>query len=301
MYISEFHQYMLSEKRQSIHTQEAYLRDIQQFWNFVQASWGPTNCEEVTLSLSRSWMSKLIDDGLSVTTVHRKLASLSSYFKFLMKEGKVDTNPFKSLKKPKKPSRLPQFIEESQSIQIYSDDTNNLEWDGFRSYAIVRVLYETGIRRAELIGLRWNDISTNRKLIRVVGKRNKTREVPISDGMIEFLEIYREKQNAFLMEHQKEKRSEHVFLNDKGQVISVTQLYHSVRTVLSQWTTMRKRSPHILRHSFATHMLNGGADLNVIKEILGHSSLSATQVYTHVNIAKLKGLHSKLHPRSDEK
>jgi integrase/recombinase XerC len=218
-----------------------------------------------------------------------------------MKEGKVDTNPFKSLKKPKKPSRLPQFIEESQSIQIYSDDTNNLEWDGFRSYAIVRVLYETGIRRAELIGLRWNDISNNRKLIRVVGKRNKTREVPISDGMIEFLKIYREKQNTFLLENQKEKISEHVFLNDKGEAISVTKLYHSVREVLSQWTTMRKRSPHILRHSFATHMLNGGADLNVIKEILGHGSLSATQVYTHVNIAKLKGLHSKLHPRSDEK
>ncbi len=301
MYISEFHQYLLSEKRQSIHTQEAYLRDIQQFWGFVHESWGPTSCEEVTLSLSRSWMSKLIDDGLTAATVHRKLASLSSYFKFLMKEGKVDNNPFKSLKKPKKPSRLPQFIEESQSSQIYSDDTQNMDWDLFRSYAIVRLLYETGIRRAELMGLKWNDISSNRKLIRVLGKRNKTREVPISDNLIEFLLVYREKQKFFLTERKMLENSDHVFLNDRGTAISVSKMYLSVREVLSQWTTMRKRSPHILRHSFATHMLNGGADLNVIKEILGHGSLSATQVYTHVNIEKLKGLHSKLHPRSEEK
>ncbi len=301
MYLSQFKDFLAFEKRQSAHTQEAYVRDCEQFQKFLEEQFSEIPIQEITTMIARQWMSSLIEGGLSITTVHRKIASASAYFRFLMNIGEVRSNPFRMIKKPKIPKRLPTYVDEGHAAKLYVELDQPLEWEDLRAMTWVRVLYETGIRRAELLGLLVKDIDYHKGSIRVLGKREKVRIVPISQDLSNQMEQLYKKQIALFDQEGVNFDKEHWALGVGGKPLSKSQLYSDVRRVLSRWTTMRKKSPHVLRHSFATHMLNAGADLNVIKEILGHSSLTATQVYTHVNIGKLKGIHEKLHPRSKEK
>ncbi len=301
MYLAQFKDFLAVEKRQSVHTQEAYIRDCEQFHGFIESQFPGMDISEVSAMMARQWMSHLIEDSLAITSVHRKIASASAYFKFLMNLGVVSNNPFRMIKKPKIPKRLPTYVDEGQTAQLYVEMDQPVDWSDFRAMTLVRVLYETGIRRAELLGIKLNDIDFSKGSIRVLGKRDKIRIVPISHELSQHMNLYYQRQMEILSREGKEVDKLYWALGLSGMPMSKSQLYSDVKRVLSRWTTMRKKSPHVLRHSFATHMLNAGADLNVIKEILGHSSLTATQVYTHVNIGKLKGIHEKLHPRSKEK
>jgi integrase/recombinase XerC len=290
--MQQFLQYLASEKRSSLHTIAAYRSDLEQFSAFIQLHFEVEDLLSVTTMMVRSWISHWMDQGMAVSTVHRKVSSLQAYYRFERKQGRLMQNPLKGIAKPKKPSILPQYLEVAQAEQIYQPIEEG--WEPLRNAVILRMLYETGMRRSELLGIQVKDIDWSKGQVRVLGKRNKIRVIPISPALIQELKALKELNltvsgtNPFL------------FLNLKGEVLSAFQLYQLVKKQLSQWTTMKKRSPHILRHSFASHMLNQGADLNVIKEILGHSSLAATQVYTHLNIEKLKGIHQMLHPRNEE-
>jgi integrase/recombinase XerC len=265
-----------------------------QFQQFIRANFEIENLLDATQMMVRSWVSTLMEQDLSVSSVHRKLSSLQAYYKFELKEGSIQKNPVKGVAKPKRPSTLPQYLEMAQAENIYQDE--EIGWEGMRNRAILKLLYETGMRRSELLGIREKDLDFSKQQVRVLGKRNKVRLIPVSaDLLAEIKDLLMENKRKFSIVE-----GGGVFVNQKGQVLSTFQLYTIVKRKLSQWTTMQKRSPHILRHSFASHLLNKGADLNVIKEILGHSSLAATQVYTHLNIEKLKGIHTLLHPRNGE-
>lgn len=291
-YMQQFLQYLASEKRSSLHTIAAYRSDLEQFSAFIQLHFEVEDLLSVTTMMVRSWISHWMDQGMAVSTVHRKVSSLQAYYRFERKQGRLMQNPLKGIAKPKKPSILPQYLEVAQAEQIYQPIEEG--WEPLRNAVILRMLYETGMRRSELLGIQVKDIDWSKGQVRVLGKRNKIRVIPISPTLIQELQVLRD-ENRTVSE-----TSSFLFLNTKGEPLSTFQLYQIVKKQLSKWTTLKKRSPHILRHSFASHMLNQGADLNVIKEILGHSSLAATQVYTHLNIEKLKGIHELLHPRNED-
>jgi len=290
--MQKFLQYLASEKRSSVHTVSAYRSDLEQFSAFIQLHFEIDDLLAATTVMVRSWIAHWMDQGMAVSTVHRKVSSLQAYYRFELKQGRLRQNPVKGIVKPKKPSSLPQYLEVSQAEQIYQPTEEG--WEALRNSVILRLLYETGMRRSELLGIQLKDIDLSKGQVRVLGKRNKIRIIPISKELIHEINSLTEANQAISEENT------FLFIQSKGEELSTFQLYQIVKKKLSQWTTMKKRSPHILRHSFASHMLNQGADLNVIKEILGHSSLAATQVYTHLNIEKLKGIHQLLHPRNED-
>jgi integrase/recombinase XerC len=290
--MQQFLQYLASEKRSSLHTIAAYRSDLEQFSAFIQLHFEVEDLLSVTTMMVRSWISHWMDQGMAVSTVHRKVSSLQAYYRFERKQGRLVQNPMQGIVKPKKTNILPQYLEVVQAEQMYQPREQG--WEALRNSLILQLLYETGMRRSELLGIQEKDIDWSKGQVRVLGKRNKTRVIPISPTLIQELQVLRD-ENRTVSE-----TSSFLFLNTKGEPLSTFQLYQIVKKQLSKWTTLKKRSPHILRHSFASHMLNQGADLNVIKEILGHSSLAATQVYTHLNIEKLKGIHELLHPRNED-
>ena len=289
--MQQFLQYLASEKRSSLHTIAAYRSDLEQFSAFIQLHFEVEDLLSVTTMMVRSWISHWMDQGMAVSTVHRKVSSLQAYYRFERKQGRLVQNPMQGIVKPKKTNILPQYLEVVQAEQMYQPREQG--WEALRNSLILQLLYETGMRRSELLGIQEKDIDWSKGQVRVLGKRNKIRVIPISPTLIQELQVLRD-ENRTVSE-----TSTFLFLNTKGEPLSTFQLYQIVKKQLSKWTTLKKRSPHILRHSFASHMLNQGADLNVIKEILGHSSLAATQVYTHLNIEKLKGIHELLHPRNE--
>lgn len=299
MHISDFQQYLEVERHQSPHTVEAYIRDLKQFQKFLQDQEYSELDVDIKTSVVRQWIAQLMDQEIEVSSLHRKLASVSGYFRYANKRGWVEHNPVKGVKKPKLKKRLPEYLEQQQTEQFYA--TSHLEnWKDYTAQLIVQFLYETGLRRAELIGLKNNDLDQYHEQIRVLGKRNKMRIVPINPDLMKRVNEYCAAKKEYFDESCIAGYDlEYLFLGMDGQPLTPGKIYPMVKGVLSSITTKQKRSPHVLRHTFATQMLNEGADLNVIKEILGHSSLAATQVYTHVSISKLKELHEKLHPRND--
>jgi integrase/recombinase XerC len=296
--------YLRTEKRGSVHTSESYGNDLLQFAAFCEQQFGIVAANEVSQSIVRSWMAYLMDEEYKASSVHRKLSSVHAYFKFLAKTGLSTSNPARGIPKPKLPGRLPVFVDEKGAKALYSlqskdnETTGNsgpMEFSEKRDLLIVTLLYETGIRRAELLQLTDHDIDFYKGQIKVLGKRNKMRFVPIGKDMMTRIRSYQQLRN-----NQKfSLTTDNLIVGDSGKKISKTFVYLKVKSYLSQVSTIQRKSPHVLRHTFATHMLNNGADLNVIKEILGHSSLAATQVYTHNSIEKLKSIHKKMHPRNN--
>jgi integrase/recombinase XerC len=287
-----FFEYLTSEKRSSVHTVSAYRSDIAQFEEFMSIQFEVTNVSDVRSTHIRSWISDLMIREISERSIHRKLSALNAWFRFLMKRKEIQINPAKGVTKPKRPSRLPETLQEQQGIDLYRLNDTDSEEEKFNAL-MIQLFYETGIRLSEMMGLKQRDVDFGIGQIKVLGKRNKVRYVPVNDEMIQKLKQH--------MSLSKSTGSEDaLFQNEKGQPLSRSSFYRRVKSSLSLVTTQKKKSPHVLRHSFATHMLNNGADLNHIKEILGHANLAATQVYTHLSTDRLKRIHAHLHPRENK-
>lgn len=284
----EFESYLISEKRFSEHTVTAYKKDLQQFVDYGLVD-SVDSLREVNHQLVRGWIVHLIENKTSSRSVNRKLSTLRTFFKWLVKNGLVELDPMVKVKGPKLEKRLPSFAKQSEMTSDIARDFFSDDFNGIRDRLMVEVFYQTGIRLSELINLKDNDIS--KTSIKVTGKRNKERIVPISKTLSGLIESYRE-----------EKVELHpgtacFFISDKGNKLYPKFVYRKINSYLGSVTNLDVKSPHVLRHTFATHMLNNGAGLEVLKDILGHASLSATQVYTHNSFAQLNNIYSQAHPR----
>jgi integrase/recombinase XerC len=289
-----FLQYLQIEKRYSPHTVRSYYNDLDQFGAFLKEKGLTEDPVEVTSHDIRAWIVSLLDKGYSTVSVHRKISCLRVYFRFLLKEGIVRNNPLLKIVLPKRKKSIPVFIEEKAMETLLDEYSFGDDFEGIRNRTIIEMLYLTGMRRSELIGLRNIDIDLTEATVKVTGKRNKQRIIPLVKPFIKRLEEYIKLRDIKTVN----RAYDWFFITGKGNKLYDKNVYNIVNSYLSVVTTADRKSPHILRHTFATHMLNNGADLNSIKELLGHSNLSATQVYTHNTFEKLKKIYKQAHPRA---
>lgn len=295
MVVEDFRQYLIYEKRFSGHTVEAYMKDIAQFSDFI-ADLGLEPIFSVQVQHIRLWVVQLVEQNIRPSSIHRKISSLNTFFKYCQKKGLMSTNPAKGVQMPKVPQRLPKYVEQGQMGELLDKmESESADFSEWRDRLVVELLYHTGMRRQELVGLTWKDVNFSLKQIKVLGKGGKERIVPISDEMCDMLQTYfkicKNQFEAFESEGQ-------VILSGKGEKAYPEMIYRIVRRKLNQVDVKTQKSPHVLRHSFATHMSNQGAPLNDVKELLGHASLASTQVYTHNSIEKLKEIFKRSHPKA---
>jgi integrase/recombinase XerC len=290
--LEDFLSYLRYEKNYSHHTVISYGNDLKGAKDYLAETYGRELHDAEAIHL-RSWMVHLMESGLAPSSVHRKVSALKSFFKWRRKKTGITADPTSKLILPKKPRRLPTYIEESSTGKTDSQVVFESTFEGARDEALIELLYHTGIRSAELIELRQGDLDWKNHRLRVTGKRNKERVIPFGDSL-------REKMKAYL-----QRRSEitgsteepYFFLTKRGKKLYPKLVYRVVNDYISKVSSINKKSPHVLRHTFATHMLNNGADINAIKDLLGHSSLAATQVYTHNSVDKLIKVYRKAHPK----
>lgn len=293
MLIDSFIQYLKFEKRYSAHTIKSYSGDLTQFYHYIEENYGSESLQAITHQMVRSWMAVLIEDH-TARSVNRKISALKTYFKFLVRKGAVSENPMQKVVAPKTSGKLPVFVEDNNMRQMFEIVDFGDGYKGSRDQLIIEILYATGMRKSELINLKITDIDVARHLIKVLGKGNKERLIPIDGSMVSRINEYLdERENEFA-----NRAEPYLLLTDKGKKLYPKFPYKVVHRFLSQITTLEKRSPHVLRHSFATHLLNNGAELNAIKELLGHANLAATQIYTHNSIEQLKTIYKKAHPKA---
>ncbi len=292
---NSFIHYLRYEKRFSPHTLTAYQIDLNQFSKFLALQFEIEQFTEVTHPIVRSWIVSMMDLKLSTRTINRKITVLKTYFRFLIKSGLVSDNPMTKVVSPKTSKRLPVYVEKSAMEKLLVEIKFEEGFEGARDRLILELFYNTGMRLAELINIKEVDFDTYNSTIKVLGKRNKERIIPVSSALGNQIKQYLALLNAKFSASEKD---ENLFLNNKGKKPGPKFVYSIVNRYLSQVTTLEKKSPHVLRHTFATHMLNNGADINAVKELLGHSSLAATQVYTHNTIEKLKSVYKQAHPRA---
>ena len=296
MYLKAFTDYLLYEKKYSPLTVSAYQRDIESLLQFVNKS-NNTNqitIESINYSQIRSWIVVMVEDGVSNRSINRKISALNTCFKFLIKVDAIQTNPLskhKALKTSKK-VQIPFSLDEVD-IAIANIDGQD-KFESLRNKLIVETFYSTGIRRSELIHIKLKDFDAVNKTLKVLGKRNKERIIPLIPSVIKTYKLYMEERNLVL----NSSNNSYLFITSKGKKTYDTLIYRIINKYFKLISSKQKTSPHILRHSFATHLLNEGADLNAVKELLGHSSLSSTQVYTHNNIKELSKVYRSAHPRS---
>jgi integrase/recombinase XerC len=293
MYKDDFLSYLSSEKRYSGHTLSSYKRDLEQFRIFSIEAGG--NAEEIDSRTIRLWVVNLLESGHNPRSVHRKLSTLRTYSRFLMRLGKLKSNPVDRVLKPRLKKRNPVFIEQEILNTSLDGLAGDEEFSVVRDRLMFETLYQTGIRRSELTGLLTESIDYSALQLKVLGKRNKERIIPVTRDLAVLFQRY----TAARTQKFPEAREPVLFLTDKGEPVYPEFVYKKVNRFLQQVTSLDKKSPHVLRHSFATHLLNNGADLNAIKELLGHANLAATQVYTHNSFEKLKQVYKKAHPRAD--
>jgi integrase/recombinase XerC len=290
--LQSFLQYLTFEKRYSPHTIGAYEHDIHQFLAFAELK-SFSDLEEVNAFVIRGWIVQLINDGISNRSVNRKLASLRTYFKWLRKEGKISGNPMAKIQGPKNEKRLPVFVKESELATTKTSQLFSSDFNGVRDELMFELFYQTGIRLSELIGLKDGDVSEQH--IKVLGKRSKERLIPISSELSQTIQLFRSMKRKMQIESLK------LFTRENGKDLYPTLVYRKINAILGTLTSADKKSPHILRHTFATHLLNRGTGLETLKDLLGHANLSATQVYTHNSFAQLTAVYAQAHPRGMEK
>lgn len=293
-YKESFLQFLKIEKRYSLHTIRSYQNDLDQFFTYISANDMPGDPGEISSHHIRAWIVSLMDNKISPVSIHRKISCLRVFFRYLRKEGKIKHDPLEKVILPKRKKRLPVFVGEAALDNLLDNDNFGDDFNGIKNRTIIEMLYLTGMRRSELINLRINDIDLAEATVKVTGKRNKQRIIPLTNPFTvrlgEYIRLRRQVAGA--------ENNEWFFVTEKGNKLYDKYVYNVVKGYLSMVTTIEKKSPHILRHTFATHMLNHGADLNAIKEFLGHANLSATQVYTHNTFEKLKKIYKQAHPRA---
>lgn len=292
--IQAYQEYLVKEKNYSLLTVQAYVSDILSFQNYLNNNHEGISVENVVYSQIRSWIVILIENNISNTSVNRKVSSLKSYYKFLLKIKQISINPLlkhKSLKTAKK-IQIPFSEKELQDVFEFNSYSNDFE--GIRNQLIIELFYTTGIRRAEMINLPIENVDLHQKTIKVIGKRNKERIIPLLDCTVKLIESYKVQRNHLEVI----KNNEMLILSKNGNKVSESFVYRLINEYFSSVSQKTKKSPHVLRHSFATHLLNNGADLNSVKELLGHASLSSTQIYTHSSLAALKKVYQEAHPRN---
>jgi len=289
-----FTDYLLLEKNYSVLTVNAYQNDLEDFLEFIKYEYESNSIKKINYSQIRSWIVSLVENGIANRSINRKVSALNTYFKFLLKTGDINNNPL-SKHRALKTSKKIQIPFSEAEIKTVLDDLNFADdFESVRDKFIIELFYSTGIRRIELVQLKLTSIDLNTKTLKVLGKRSKERIVPLLKSVVltavKYLKLRKELERI--------SDADILFLTKKGYKIYETLVYRTINGYFSLASSKVKRSPHILRHSFATHLLNQGADLNAVKELLGHSSLAATQVYTHNSIAELKKVHINAHPRS---
>ncbi len=295
MLIDGFLNYLRFERNYSDYTVESYAEDLNQFKMYVEEHQeGAFNPDEIDSSLVRSWLVCLMNAKYSPSSVNRKLSSLKSFFKYLMKQNVVSVNPLRLINGPKNKKRLPYFIKDEDLEQLLDGDGFGDDFEGIRNRAILEMLYDTGIRRSELVGIRNVDIDYDAMLLKVTGKRNKQRLIPFAKGLKDLMQAYEKTRDQ---EFGQAREGDCFFVRKNGEPLSAGIVYYVVKKQLSAIPMLSKRSPHVLRHSFATSMLNNGAGLNAVKDLLGHSSLASTSVYTHTSFEELKKVYHA-HPRA---
>ncbi len=293
MSLIRFISYLSLEKKYSVHTVTAYQKDIEAFELFCKGELGLNNIDDLEYPLIRNWIVSLVDSKISNRSINRKVASLKAYYKFLQRIGRIDTNPLAKHRALKTSKKIEIPFSEAEMTKVLSHIEYTNDFEGVRDKLIIELLYTTGIRRAELIQLKMADVDLAAGHIKVLGKRNKERVVPLLPTTVRAFERYFERRVSLeiLVD------TAYVFLLKSGYKTYENLVYRLINSYFSKVSSKVKKSPHILRHTFATHLLNEGADLNSVKELLGHSSLASTQVYTHNSIAELKKVHASAHPR----
>ena len=292
--IQHFLDYLKFQKRYSQHTVISYKNDLDAFFVFLQFRFGDTPLKEIKATFIRSWLAHLKEQGLESKSINRKISTLKTFFKYQLKQQTITVSPMSSIISPKVNKRLPGFVDKKDISTLFEYVEFPVTWEGKTDRLILQLFYHTGIRQAELVGLRENDISINNSSIKVLGKGNKERIIPVGDPLMMQMQEYMADKKKLPVD------PDRVFLlvTASGKKLYPRYVYNAVNKYLGMVTTIDKKSPHVLRHTFATHLMNGGADLNAVKELLGHSSLAATQVYTHNSIEKLKDIHKKAHPKA---
>jgi integrase/recombinase XerC len=291
--IQPFLDYLKFEKRYSRHTLLSYQNDLSSFFDYIVVQYGETELRGISHIYIRSWLAGLKEVGVSSKTINRKISTLRSFFKYNIKTCAMDETPMGKIISPKSEKRLPQFVSESDMKKLADDVVFTDDWQGKTDYLLLMLFYNTGIRLSELINLRESGIDIANGSIKLLGKGNKERIIPISTDLIELIGAYSTEKRSLFIEN-----TETLLITENGLSLKPRSVYRTVQKHLSGVTTVKQKSPHVLRHSFATHLMNRGADLNAVKELLGHSSLGATQIYTHNTIEKLKNIHQKAHPKS---
>lgn len=293
-WVDKYIEYLRYERNYSLHTEISYFNDINQFCEFLNIRFTDWNWKSLNVIMLRDWVVALMENGHSTRSVNRKIAAVKAFYRFLLTKNYIETNPVEALKGPKIQKKLPTFIQDEDlnelldALYLMADD-----FESMRDALILDLFYQTGIRRAELIGIRDIDIDKERKTLLVTGKRNKQRSIPVSDNLICRIEEYQLFRDAEVVNN-----FNLLFVKKKeGGALYPMLVYRIVNNQLKQLPRLSKMSPHVLRHTFATSMLNAGADINAVKEILGHVSLAATEIYTHTSFEELKRIYNKAHPR----
>lgn len=293
--IDSFINYLEYEKKASPHTVTAYRHDLEQFQEFALISFDKDSISEADHTEIRAWVIDLVDEGLSSTTVNRKMATLRSFYKFLLRSRLITKDPTYKLKSLKTPKRLPEFVQESTIDSVLEEAVYEATFEGQCDKMIMEFLYQTGVRLSELIGLKWSDINLIEGSVRVLGKRKKERIIPITSALKRNILSY---QKVFEERFSNGRQSDYFIVTNQGKQSYPMLIYRTVRHHLDLFAQTSSRSPHVLRHTFATHLLNKGADLNAVKDLLGHANLAATQVYTHNSLEKLKAVFEQAHPKA---
>ena len=292
--IDSFLKYLQFEKRVSAHTSLAYKGDLDQFAGFLNEVFPDTNVEEADYGVVRSWIIQLADSDIKPSSVNRKIASLKTFYKFLMRQEVIRKNPMQKIRVLKTQKRLPSFVKEGDMVNMLDKVTFENSLEGHRDRLILELFYATGIRLSELIQLKENQINLHARTIKVLGKRNKERVIPFPASIVKLIEEYKKVRNREIT------LSDHgyLFVTNNGGPCYPMMVYRIVNKYLRENTTSEKKSPHVLRHTYATHLLNKGAEINAVKDLLGHSSLAATQVYTHNSMEKIKKAFDQAHPKA---
>lgn len=292
--LQAYQDYLVKEKNYSLLTVQAYVADILSFQQYLQDHHGAVALDEVVYSQIRSWIVTLTENNISHSSVNRKISSLKSFYKFLLKVKLIQVNPLlkhKSLKTAKK-IQIP--FSEKELQDVFESNLYTNDFEGIRNQLVIELFYTTGMRRAEMIHLQMAHVNLSQKTIKVIGKRNKERIIPLLDCTVALIAIYKEQRDSL----EKIQHKDLLLLSKSGNKMSESFVYRLIKAYFSTVSQKTKKSPHVLRHSFATHLLNNGADLNSVKELLGHASLSSTQIYTHSSLAALKKVYQEAHPRN---